>query len=341
MHMSRLRHSYVHGLVTGMANSQVVGTFARLGIADEMERLGATKADDLAAKLGADADALERFLRAAASLKLVAENEPGVFTLAAGECLRAGVPGTLRNFAVTFTSPGHWLPWGRLSDAVVTGRGQAVATLGAELFDYYRSHPDEDACFAAAMDEVTQPIVADVLEHLDWSGVSRVVDVGGSRGTLIAGVLAARAHLRGILFDRPEVVGGATRQLEASGVLDRCELVGGDFFRSVPPGGDVYLLKTVLHDWDDERSHLILTRCREAMDAESRLAVIELLLPPREPTRQQLLGDLTVLAVAGGRERTAERYAELCREAGLEVEEIVPLSASPGLGMVVARRSSV
>ena len=335
--MKNLRQDYVRGLVTGMANSQVAGTFARLGIADAMEPGTPAKAAELADRLGADHDALGRFLRACASLKLVDEVEPGVYTLAAGECLRRDAPGTLRNFAVTLTSPGHWLPWGRLAEAVVSGRGQAVETLGQELFDYYGEHPEEDAAFAAAMDEVTTPLVADVLEHLDWGDAEVVVDVGGSHGTLVSAVLAARPDLRGVLYDRPEVIAGAGERMARRGLADRCELVGGDFFASVPTGGDVYLLKTVLHDWDDEKSRRILTSCRQALGPDARLVVIELLLSPDAPSRADLLGDLTVLAVAGGRERTAGHYAALCEDAGLVVDEVVPLPGTPGLGMVVAR----
>jgi SAM-dependent methyltransferase len=318
----------------------VAGALARLGVADHLAG-GPADAAELAPMVGVPAATLLRLLRAAATVGLLDEPRPGTFALTPlGQPLRTGVPGSLRNYAVTLTDPAHWLPWGRLAHAVRSGSGQAEATLGAAFFHHFRAHPEEGATFAATMSELSALVAADVVARTDFSGARRIVDVGGSEGTLLAAVLAAHPTATGVLFDLPEVAARAGPALERAGVADRCEVVGGDFFDAVPAGGDAYLLKYILHDWPDDDARRILRRCREAMGPGSRLVVVEWLLPePGQRGRTHLI-DLNMLVLLGARERTLPELANLLASAGLHLDGSVPLEADPEMAVLLASPSS-
>jgi hypothetical protein len=308
------------GLISGLWVSQAVGTIAELGIPDHLAE-GPRTADDLAIGTSSDADALYRLLRAAATIGVVRE-EPGTkrFSLTPlGEVLRSGVPGSMRAMAVAQTAPGHWLPWGRLRDAVRTGQRQAPAALGAEIWDYYRDNVEEGAAFAGAMHELALLVAGELTGACDTSRHCRVVDVGGSTGTLMASLLEADPRLTGVVFDLPHVAEVARNTLAKAGLVDRCEVVSGDFFAGVPPG-DLYVLKQVLHDWDDERCVTILGHCRQAMMSDGKVIVIEMIVPDDgQPSPAQLL-DLNMLVMLPGRERTVAEYALLFEGAGLRLD---------------------
>ncbi len=227
-------------MITGFWVSQIIGVAAKLGIAEHLHD-GPQSADDLARLTGTDPGALFRVLRAAASLgvfQLSADNRFSLTPL--GETLRSGVPGSMREMAIMQTSKGHWLPWGRLDDAVRTGTPQAVATLQCELFEHYAKSPEEAAAFTGAMGNLSAIVASEVAAHVDTAGLTRAVDVGGAEGTLIAALLGKNPSLKGVVFDLPHVTASATAKLAGQGLLDRCEVVAGDFFKSVPPG-DLYV----------------------------------------------------------------------------------------------------
>ena len=321
-------------MIFGHLASQTVATVARLGVADRLSD-GPRSAATLARSTGADPDALHRLLRAATGLGLVAEVEPSVFALTPlGEWLRSDGP-SLRDLAIALAGDGHWLPVQRLHEVVMTGRPAAEAALGTDLWDYYRHHAEEGAAFAAAMGNVSAAVAEDVVATYDLGPYRRIVDVGGSHGVLLAALLGANPEATGVLFDRPDVVAGARPALAAQGLTDRVELVEGDFFEEVPSGGDLYLLKHILHDWDDERAGRILDRCHEAASPGATLLVVERLLGPAvDPVAA--LADLLMLVMFGGRERTAEEYRRLLAGAGWQVQRVVPLSM---FGLVEATRS--
>jgi O-methyltransferase domain len=162
--------------------------------------------------------------------------------------------------AIAQSAPGHWLPWARFRDAILSGTRQTPAALGAEIFEYYGTHPEEAAAFSGAMEGLSAMVASEVAENVDTHGVVRVVDVGGANGTLLSALLSANGALSGTLLDLPHVVAGATAALTAAGLAGRCEVVAGDFFESVPEG-DLYLLKQILHDWDDAQCRTILASC--------------------------------------------------------------------------------
>lgn len=321
-------------MIFGHLVSQTVATVARLGVADQLSR-GPESSAVLARSTGADPDALDRLLRAAAGLGLVDEVEPSVFALAPlGEWLRSDGQ-NLRDLAVALAGKGHWRPVERLHDVVMTGRPAAEPALGTDLWDYYRQNPEEGAAFAAAMGNVSAAVAQEVVASYDTAPFRRIVDVGGSHGVLLAALLEANPEATGVLFDRPEVIAGAREVLEARGLAERVDLVEGDFFEEVPSGGDLYLLKHILHDWDDATAGRILDRCREAAAPGTTLLVVERLLGPGADA-VAALADLLMLVLFGGRERTAAEYRRLLEGAGWRVQRVLPLSM---FGLVEATRS--
>ena len=198
--------------------------------------------------------------------------------------------------------------------------------------EFLANNPTATVEFQAAMSERTAAFAPSVAATYDFSQMRRVVDVGGGRGTLLAAVLAARTHLDGVVFDLPEVVAGAAETFRAAGVADRCGIESGDFFVAVPSGGHGYLLANVLHDWDDERSAVILRNCRRAMHADGKVLIVErMIFDDPERSLPTLLSDLNMLVLTGGQERTEEEYARLFVSAGLRLTSVVPVAYPYGI----------
>jgi SAM-dependent methyltransferase len=301
--------------------SQCLAVAAELGIADLLAG-GARGADELAAATGTHPDALRRLLRALAALGLMREEEPGRFLLApAGEPLRRGGDGSLREEILQMLHPTSWASWGALAGSVKTGAPAFPTLFGADAWSWRAAHPEAGAAFDAMAERNSRRAAESLLAHLDLEGVECVVDVGGGTGGLLAGILARRPGLRGILLDRPEVVAAAPALLEAAGVADRCRVEGGDFLAAVPSGGDLYLLRGVLHDWDDAAAATILRNCRRAIPPAGRLVIVEALLEPGAPPATTLL-DLHMLLLHGGRERNAEGFRALLESTGFRLASI-------------------
>ena len=312
------------GLISGYWVSQAVGVVARLGVADQLSR-GPRASDDVARSVGAEPRALYRVLRLLASLDVFAEVAPRTFGLTPlGETLRSDTPDSVRNFAITETAPGHWLPWGRLLDSVRTGRPMTYDTLGVGLFDWYAQNPDEAGYFNAAMGNLSALAAGELVRVYDFSTVRTVADIGGAHGVLLAAVLRANPAARGLLFDLPHVIATAREAIAAQGLSERCELVSGDFFEAVPEGADLHLLKQIIHDWDDERATRLLQSCHRALVPNGKLLLVEMVIPPdNRPSPAQAM-DLNMLVVAGGRERTEDEYRQLFQAAGFRLERIIP-----------------
>src|SRR5262245_19920343 len=290
-------------MITGHWISQTVAALARLSIPDVVADHQLTSAD-IAAKCGSHADATYRLLRAATGLGLFVEVAPDMFKLTPlGATLRSNVPGSMRNFAIAETDQGHWLAWGKLTDSIRTGERGAPKALGKEIFEWYQEHPQDAAAFGGAMSSLASMVAGEVATACDFSTAKTVVDIGGSHGTLIAAVLRAHGHLSGIVFDLPDVVARARQQLAADGLSSRAEAVGGDFFVDVP-SGDVYLLKQILHDWNDEQCKAILSRCAKRMTAAGRLCIVEMVIPDDNSPSMAALMDLNMLVMLPGRERS-------------------------------------
>src|SRR5262249_6636660 len=319
-------------LLRGSLVTQLIHVAAKLGIADLL-REGPQSSQELAAKAAVDPDALYRVLRALAGLGIVADTESGCCDLTPlPEPLRSDLTNSLRASAVLYGERWWWDACGELFQSVKTGQPAFDHVHGQPLFDYLGRASDAAAVFNQHQTSMTCQDAAAVIAAYDFSAFETIVDVGGGHGALALGIVEAFPRTSVILFDLPAVGAGAPPQVLAQGVAGRCTLVGGDFFVSVPQGGEAYVLKDIVHDWDDARATTILQNCRRAMTARrtgtSRLLVIEKVIPPGNEPFAGKLTDITMMLVAGGRERTAGQYRVLLAEAGFTVLRVVP-SRSP------------
>jgi hypothetical protein len=317
-------------LATGYWISQSLSVAAALGIADALKD-GPRSIDALAEMTNTHGPTLFRLMRALASVGVFTQTTSGCFALTSlARPLQQGVPGSLRALLLQMGGIYRWQPWGELLQSVRTGAPAFARLFGSPVFDYYARHPDAAALFQDAMNEIASLVAPAVVAAYDFSELERVVDVGGGYGALLTAVLQAQPHLQGVLFETPTVGAEATRRLEAAGVAARCAVVGGDFFESVPAGGDAYLLQFILHDWDDAHALTILRNCRQAMGPQSRLLLIETLIPPGDTPMLGKLMDLEMLVVCGGREREESEYRALLAAAGFTylrtVSTLAPLS---------------
>jgi hypothetical protein len=311
------------GLITGYWRTQAVGVAATLAIADRLVD-GAKTVAELAAETEVNELALYRLMRGLASLGVFLEDPASTFALTPlGSTLRSGVPGSMRDMAIAQSAPGHWLPWGRLEDAVRSGVRTTAAVLGCEIFEWYGAHPTEAAAFSGAMANLSALAAQETGQALSLPAGATVVDVGGAHGTLLAGVLNANPNARGVLIDLAHVIETAPKALAALGIGDRVEAIAGDFFTSVPPG-DVYLLKQILHDWNDEQCVTLLKNCVRAMRSSGKVVVVEMVVPEDgSPSMAQMM-DLNMMVLLPGRERTAREFSALFQAAGLTAAKVTP-----------------
>lgn len=315
-------------LITASWVSQAIYAAAKLGLADFLKD-GPRYSDELARATGVHAPSLYRLLRALASVGVFVEVEDRRFALTPlAALLQSGTADSMRALAIMVGEEFHYRPWGELLYSVKTGETAFAHVFGMEAFPYLDGHPEAARIFNQAMTSASAVDNAAITAAYDFSSFSRVVDVAGGHGSLMAAILKANPELKGILFDQPQVIEGARGQLQAAGVGERCELVAGDFFESAPGGGDAYLLKHILHDWDDERAIRILQNIHRAMKPAARLLVIEQVIQPgNEPHFGKLL-DLEMLVLAGGRERTEAEYRELLTAAGFTLQRIIPTNST-------------
>ncbi len=263
---------------------------------------------------------------------MFAEEPDGRFGMTPlAEYLRTDAPGSLRAWAAFIGRPHTWSTWAHLLESVKTGQAAFPKLHGTSAWEYRASRPEEGAIFDAAMTGLSALAAEAVVQGYDFSLLGTLVDVGGGKGELLAAILKANPDLRGVLFDQPHVVAGAGELLEEVGVAGRCEVVGGSFFEAVPEGADAYLLKSVVHDWDDAAATEILTKCRAAIHATGRLLLVERLVgPPNKPDPAKF-SDLNMLVELGGRERTVEEFEELYAEAGFELTDVIETGSPYGI----------
>lgn len=319
-------------LLWGFFPAQVIRTLAGLGIPDLLGP-GPRTLDDIAAHTGTSPDALNRLLRAGAGLGLLSRDGEGRYSLSAdGGLLRTGTPGSLGNLAQLFCGDAVWRAWGELEWSVRTGAPSFDRITGRSAFEYMADDPAMLGVFTEAMAEGSRMAAPGVVASCDLTGVGTLCDVGGGNGTLLAAFLAAHPGLRGILFDTVDGVGDAALVLP-----DRAETVTGDFFVSVP-AADAYVIKSVIHDWDDERSVAILSRIREAMPEHGTVFLVEPVLEDERADFVLLMSDLNMLVCTGGRERTAREFEALLDAAGLRLVDITRVPPPTGFSVLRAVR---
>jgi O-methyltransferase domain/Dimerisation domain len=300
----------------------------QLGIADELTD-GPRSADEVARRVGTHPEATYRLMRTLASRSVFKLRRDGRFELTRlGRALRSDDPESMAPMLTFVGSRQHWEHWGHLLHSVRTGRTAVEGLRGAEIFDYLDTDPEFAEVFNDAMTGASRAVLENAVPAYDFSDCRLIVDVGGGQGGLLAAVLNRAPQAGGVLFDRPSVVASAESVLAPAGVWDRCAAVGGSFFESVPAGGDTYLLKAIVHDWDDPQAVAILRNVRAAIADGGRVLLWEMVLPDGAPNNLGFLLDLEMLVSAGGRERTAAQYAGLLSDAGFRLTRVVP-TASP------------
>jgi hypothetical protein len=312
--------------------SRALDLAARLGIADLLAS-GPRSAEQIAAATQSNAAALRRVMRLLASVGVFAEREDGRFELQPiGELLREDAPGSMRAAVMVFAGVSIQDSWKELEWCVRTGEPAFKrADPDADPFVTMAKDPAAAATFDKAMAAFAPQTAAAVAAAYDFGGFGTLMDVGGGNGTLLIGILRANPKLRGVVFDQPHVAERARQNVKNEGLADRCEVAGGSFFERVPGGADAYLLKHVIHDWNDEQSKTILGRVREAMPARGKLLVVEGVYPPRIDgsleSRGAAANDVNMLVVSGGRQRSEEEFRELYRASGFRLTRIVPTLA--------------
>ncbi len=307
----------------GVIAAQAIYTAAKLRLPDLLAS-GPKTSTELAAECGAHAPALERLLRALATLEMFAPTPDGRFrNTPLTEMLRSDHPESARGGALLLPAPFLWRPLGDLYESVRTGEPAFQRVFGQRFFEYMATHPADAAVFNAAMTHGIPWTSSALLAAYDFSRFERLVDVGGGEGALLRDILAATPRLRGGLFDLPSVVAGAGAILTGE-IAARCEIVGGDFFESVPQGADAYLMKGVIHDWPDADAATILRNTRRAMRPDGTLLLIE---NADSDARPAGLGDLLMLVI-GGRDRSEAEFRSLLAGAGFALTRIIPTAAS-------------
>jgi ubiquinone/menaquinone biosynthesis C-methylase UbiE len=312
-------------LVTGAWVTQALHTAAVLGIADRLH-VGPATSGELAAATGAHADSLHRLLRYLAALGVLDGDDTDGFRLTpVGELLRTDVPGSERERAIAY---GTWIyqAWAELPYSIRSGRPAFDHAFGMRPYEYLAAHPEKARTFDRQMQR-GESFFTQVPDAYDFTGGRTIVDVAGGNGSLLAAILTAAPDARGILFDAPHVVEAARDRLRERGVLNRCDLLGGDFFESVPSGGDVYVLSRILHNWDDERCLTLLAACRRGMGPDATLIILERLIPDAEPSATAFASDLNMQVMFGGRERTGAEFRALLAKAGFAVTGLHSLSS--------------
>lgn len=309
-------------LIFGKWVSMAVSVAAKLRLADKLAA-GPKAVAALAAETNTHPESLHRLLRALASVGVFASDDAGKFRLTpVGELLRTGVKGSMRGVADYCGAEWSWKAWGSLIDSVRTGRTAFNEVFGEGCFDYLGKHPAEQAVFDEGMTGFSAAEADAVVAAYDFSGFGTLVDVGGGHGYLLGTILKKAPKLRGVLFDAPHVVAGA--KLQEMGVADRCTTVGGNFFESVPAGGDAYILKHIIHDWNDADCGRILNSIRRVSKPGTKLLLVELVIPPGDEPHPGKLLDLEMLVVASGKERTEAEYAALVAASGFKLTRVVP-----------------
>lgn len=314
-------------MISGFWVSQAIYAAAQLGIADYLQEQPKT-VEELATITATHAPSLYRLLRALASVGIFAEDANHRFCLTPlATTLQTDAPGSLRFFAISELGQDHYLGWGNLLHSIKTGEIAFDNVAGMNIWDYYHQNPENGKLFNRSMTNLTASVLEAIICSYDFSPFHTIVDVGGGQGSLATTILQAYPTVKGIVFDVPTVIEEAKSRLQALDFADSCTVVSGNFFESIPAGGDVYLFKHIIHDWDEEKSIAILKNCHQVIAQHGKVLLFEMVIPPgNEPSFSKFL-DLNMLVMAGGRERTEEEYRMLLQAAGFQLTRIIPTSS--------------
>jgi ubiquinone/menaquinone biosynthesis C-methylase UbiE len=323
-------HQQLDQMITGYWISQAIYAAAKFSIADHLQD-GPKTVEELATASSTNPDALYRLLRALASVGIFAEGESRRFSLTPlAEPLRSDTPGSKRALAL-MSGDEQFQTWAEIDYSIRTGKIAFDKVFGKPIFDYLGEHPDKARIFDAAMVGIHGRESNAILDAYDLSGFKVIADIGGGNGSQITEVLKKYPKMNGVLFDLPHVIERAKEKIQAAGLQDRCRLVPGSFFDAVPEGADAYVLRHIIHDWDEGKCLTILRNCHRAMSPKSKLLVIESVIPSGNSRFHGKFLDLVMLLIPGGKERTQEEYRHLFVQAGFEVTQIVPTGTEVGI----------
>lgn len=309
-------------MITSYWSATSIHVAAKLRLADHVKDAPQT-ADTLAMLTGTQPQALYRLLRALSSVGIFEEDADSRFGLTPmAECL-LDMHGSQRAVALMMGDE-HYRSWGELLYCVQTGKPGFDHVYGKPIFDWLSEHPEEAKIFDAAMTGFHGPETQAMIEAYDYAGINMLVDVGGGNGTVISAVLKKNPAMNGILYDLPNVIDRAKKNLADAGLASRCETIAGSFFESAPAGGDAYQMRHIIHDWTDEQCHTILTHIRKVIPKSGKLLVIEMVIKPRNEPQPAKWLDLNMLVLPGGKERTEAEYRVMYAKAGFELTRIVP-----------------
>ena len=316
--------AFLTQILMGSLASQALYVAAKLGIADLLADSPKT-VEQLAKSTSTDAPSLYRVMRALASIGVFTEQNKGTFAItASAEPLRSDAPNSLRDVTIFWGEDWHWEVWGKILYSVRTGKSAWAQIHGDEVFEYFSKNPEASQIFNRAMSSFTGIAADAVVDAYDFSEIETIVDIAGGHGRLLTGILETNPKMRGVLFDLAHVIAGAREQVAKSTAAERVEFADGDFFASVPEGADAYIMKHIIHDWDDERSVTILQNIKRAMKPGGRVLLVEAVIADGNNQDFGKLLDLEMLVSPGGKERTADEYKELFDRAGLKLTRIVP-----------------
>ena len=323
-------HVSIMQLLNGAHVAGAVSCLAELGIPDLLEA-GPRSAEELAAQTGTNPQALYRLMRATACVGVLAEGPEGTFSeTPMSAVLRSNANPSLRALAVMGGREWHGRGWSRLKYCVRTGKQALDQVYGAHIFEYLRQNPEEAQIFHDTMTALSMIDGPAVAAAYSFDGIHSVVDVGGGHGLLLATILARNPHLKGTLYEVPHVVDGC-RNGPLTPVMERCTLVSGDMFSSVPAGADAYIMKHIIHDWPDDLCVKILTACRKAVNPGGKLLVVDNVIQPGNDFSPGKFLDLQMLIFPGGRERTEKQFGELFTAAGWKLSRIIPTAAADSI----------
>lgn len=315
------------GMVGGVRLAKAMHVAVQLGIPDLVDT-NAVSAKALAEQTGSHEKSLYRLLRALASIGIFKEVAPTQFVATdLSRYLRRDYPDTMRDMVLMMFTDSDWEAWERLDYSVRTGRSAFEYVHGVDCWTYMAAHPEEYAVFNRAMTAISDATNEPIVRAYDFSPVHTLADIGGGHGKLLATILQSYSSMQGILFDCPPVIDDARQFINGTAIGDRCQLIGGSFFEEVPSGADAYLLKHVLHDWNDAACEKILATCRKAMSAHAKLLIAEQVLPPTGAPVGTVSADLSMLVGPGGCERTEQEYRALLEANGFSVTGIYPTHA--------------
>jgi len=315
-------------MAQGFWAAKALQAAAQLEIADLLVEKPQT-AQELSKASGVNSDSLYRLLRALASRGIFKEISNDRFeNTPLSETIRTNVPGSVRDYAIFAPHDGNVLAWTKFMDVVMTGKSSFTDVNGCGYWEYFQNHPEIGERYNKAMAAKTSQVFSALLKSYDFSQFNTLIDVGGGLGTILASILSNNPQMRGCLYDQSSVIQAAKSFLGAQGVINHCKLISGDFFESIPKGYDAYLMKNVLHEWEDKQALKILKNCRASIPKHGKLLILEAVLGKDNTLHPGKWMDLHMMVAEGGRERTEQEFCNLLQVSDFELKKVIALRAA-------------